>query len=165
MGYVFEAWQYHHQISQITELAKQFPDLTIVLNHFSGPLGIGPYSDKREEIFLQWQKDIKVLSQHENVYAKLGGLAMPVNGFGFHLQDKPPTSDDFIFSQKAFYETALENFSPARCMFESNFPVDKASISYSVLWNAFKKMASSFSLEERDQLFYKTAAKVYRITD
>ena len=165
LGYVFEAWQYHHQISQITELAKQFPDLIIVLNHFSGPLGIGPYSDKREEIFVQWQKDIKELSQHENVYAKLGGLAMPVNGFGFHLQDKPPTSDDFIFSQKAFYETALENFSPARCMFESNFPVDKASISYSVLWNAFKKMASNFSLEERDQLFYKTAAKVYRITD
>ena len=50
-------------------------------------------------------------------------------------------------------------------MFESNFPVDKASISYSVLWNAFKKMASNFSLEERDQMFYKTAAKVYRITD
>ena len=136
-----------------------------MLNHFSGPLGIGPYSYKREEIFLQWQKDIKELSQHENVYAKLGGLAMPVNGFGFHLQDKPPTSDAFIFSQKAFYETALEYFSPARCMFESNFPVDKASISYSVLWNAFKKMASNFSLEERDQLFYKTAAKVYRITD
>ncbi len=165
LGYVFEAWQYHHQISQITQLAKQFPDLIIILNHFSGPLGIGPYENKREEIFRQWQKDLKELSQHENVFAKLGGLAMPVNGFGFHLQDRPPSSDEFVDAQKAYYETALEYFSPARCMFESNFPVDKASISYSVLWNGFKKIAKSFSPEERDQLFFETAAKVYRITD
>ena len=134
-----------------------------MLNHFSGPLGIGPYSDKREEIFLQWQKDIKELSQHENVYAKLGGLAMPVNGFGFHLQDKPPTSDDFIFSQKAFYETALENFSPARCMFESNFPVDKLSLSYSIYWNAMKRIASEFSDDEQHELFYGTASRVYKV--
>ena len=165
LGYVFEAWQYHHQISQITQLAKQFPDLIIILNHFSGPLGIGPYENKREEIFTQWQKDLKELSQHENVFAKLGGLAMPVNGFGFHLQDRPPSSDEFVDAQKAYYETALEYFSPARCMFESNFPVDKASISYSVLWNGFKKIAKNYSPEERDQLFFETAAKVYRITD
>ena len=162
LGYVFEAWQYHHQISQ---LAKQFPDLIIILNHFSGPLGIGPYENKREEIFTQCQKDLKELSQHENVFAKLGGLAMPVNGFGFHLQDRPPSSDEFVDAQKAYYETALEYFSPARCMFESNFPVDKASISYSVLWNGFKKIAKNYSPEERDQLFFETAAKVYRITD
>ena len=165
LGYVFEAWQYHHQILQITELAKEFPDLTIVLNHFSGPLGIGPYENKQAEIFPQWQKDLKELSQHENVYAKLGGLAMPVNGFGFHMQTKPPTSDEFLSKQKAYYETALEYFTPARCMFESNFPVDKASISYPVLWNAFKKIANDYSSAEKDQLFYQTAAKVYRITD
>ena len=165
LGYVFEAWQYHHQIPQITELAKQFPDLVIILNHFSGPLGIGPYENKQVEIFSQWQKDLKELSQHENVFAKLGGLAMPVNGFGFHTQDKPPTSDEFILKQKAYYETALEYFTPARCMFESNFPVDKASISYPILWNAFKKLAANYSASERDQLFYKTASKVYRITD
>ena len=71
LGYVFEAWQYHHQIPQITELAKEFPDLIIILNHFSGPLGIGPYENKQAEIFPQWQKDLKELSQHENVYANL----------------------------------------------------------------------------------------------
>lgn len=165
LGYVFEAWQYHHQIPQITELAKQFPDLIIILNHFSGPLGIGPYENKHADIFPQWQKDLKELSLHENVFAKLGGLAMPVNGFGFHIQDKPPTSDEFILKQKAYYETALEYFTPKRCMFESNFPVDKTSISYPVLWNAFKKLATSYSASEKDQLFYKTASTVYRITD
>tara|TARA_X000000368_G_scaffold178493_1_gene140847 strand:+ start:4874 stop:5902 length:1029 start_codon:yes stop_codon:yes gene_type:complete len=165
LGYVFEAWQYHHQIPQITELAKQFPDLVIILNHFSGPLGIGSYENKQADIFPQWQKDLKELSLHENVFAKLGGLAMPVNGFGFHIQDKPPTSDEFILKQKAYYETALEYFTPKRCMFESNFPVDKASISYPVLWNAFKKLATSYSASEKDQLFYKTASTVYRITD
>ena len=165
LGYVFEAWQYHHQIPQITELAKQFPDLIIILNHFSGPLGIGPYENKHADIFPQWQKDLKELSLHENVFAKLGGLAMPVNGFGFHIQDKPPTSDEFILKQKAYYETALEYFTPKRCMFESNFPVDKTSISYPVLWNAFKKLATSYSASEKDQLFYKTASTVYRVTD
>ena len=165
LGYVFEAWQYHHQIPQITQLADKFPDLTIILNHFSGPLGIGPYANKEKEIFAQWQKDLKVLSQHQNVYAKLGGLAMPVNGFGFHTQTQPPTSDEFLTVQKKYYETALEYFTPARCMFESNFPVDKASISYAVLWNAFKKLARSYSPEEKDSLFYKTATEVYRITD
>ena len=135
------------------------------MNHFSGPLGIGPYENKQAEIFPQWQKDLKELSQHEIVYAKLGGLAMPVNGFGFHTQSKPPTSDQFVSKQKAYYETALEYFTPARCMFESNFPVDKASISYPVLWNAFKKIAKDYSATEKDQLFYQTAAKVYRITD
>ena len=165
LGYVLEAWQYHHQIPQITELAKQFPDLIIILNHFSGPLGIGPYENKQADIFPQWQKDLKELSLHENVFAKLGGLAMPVNGFGFHIQDKPPTSDEFISKQKAYYETTLEYFTPKRCMYESNFPVDKTSISYPVLWNAFKKLATSYSASEKDQLFYKTASTVYRITD
>ena len=128
-------------------------------------MGIGPYENKQAEIFPQWQKDLKELSQHENVFAKLGGLAMPVNGFGFHTQPKPPTSDQFVSKQKVYYETALEYFTPARCMFESNFPVDKASISYPVLWNAFKKIAKDYSATEKDQLFYQTAAKVYRITD
>ena len=165
LGYVFEAWQYHHQIPQITKLAKQFPDLIIILNHFSGPLGIGPYENKQAEIFPKWEQDLKELSQYENVYAKLGGLAMPVNGFGFHTQAKPPTSDEFLSKQRAYYETTLEHFTPARCMFESNFPVDKASISYPVLWNAFKKLVKEYSSAEKDQLFYQTAAKVYRIID
>ncbi len=162
---VFEAWQYHHQIPQITEMAKKHPNLKIILNHFSGPLGIGPYVNKREEIFTKWKEDLKELSMHDNVYAKLGGLAMPVNGFGFHLAEKPPSSDEFIELQKDYYLTALDFFEPERCMFESNFPVDKASISYSVLWNAFKKIAEDFSETEKDALFFRTAMQAYKITD
>ena len=85
--------------------------------------------------------------------------------FWVSYASKPPTSDEFVSKQKAYYETALEYFTPARCMFESNFPVDKTSISYPVLWNAFKKLATSYSASEKDQLFYKTASTVYRITD
>jgi predicted TIM-barrel fold metal-dependent hydrolase len=48
-------------------------------------------------------------------------------------------------------------------VFESNFPVDKVSISYGVLWNTFKKMVKDFYLDEKQVLFYNTAAEVYRL--
>ena len=48
-------------------------------------------------------------------------------------------------------------------MFESNFPVDKVSCSYAVLWNAFKRVAAGFSETEKNALFHDTAARVYRL--
>lgn len=162
-GLLFEAWQYHHQINQITEIAKKHPELIIILNHFSGPIGIGPYLNKKDEIFDAWKTDLKKLSMCNNVFAKLGGLAMPVNGFNFHKRSKPPSSTEFVEEQKNYYMTAIEFFGPSRCMFESNFPVDKVSISYHVLWNGFKKMVVDFSQSEKDHLFFKTAETVYSI--
>ena len=97
------------------------------------------------------------------VYAKLGGLAMPDNGFGWHEAAKPATSDELVAAQKRYYLHTIESFGVNRCMFESNFPVDKLSISYAVLWNAFKKMVTDFSKDEKHALFYGTAAKVYRL--
>ena len=159
----FEAWQYHHQISQVNFLAKEHPKLKIVLNHFSGPIGIGPYQNKQEEIFEAWKKDIDQLAKCQNVYAKLGGLAMPINGFNFHKQTVPPSSDDLVEAQKNYYEYSIKCFGPERCMFESNFPVDKQSASYHVIWNAFKKMAANFSENDKDFLFRKSAEVFYEI--
>ena len=160
---VFEAWQYHHQISQVIHIAKKCPDLKIVLNHFSGPIGIGPYVNQRVDIFDKWKSQLRELSFCENVFAKLGGMAMPINGFNFHKRAKPPSSDEFVEVQKDYYMTTIDFFGPSRCMFESNFPVDKSSISYQVLWNAFKKMVASFSQNEKDFLFFKTAKTVYNL--
>jgi predicted TIM-barrel fold metal-dependent hydrolase len=163
LGLSFDAYNYHTQIAGLTDLARAFPDTTIVLDHLGTPLGIGPFAGKREEIFAQWQGDMSELATCPNVHVKLGGLAMPWNGFGFDEAERPPTSDDLVAAQARYYHHAIDAFGPERCMFESNFPVDKLSLSYDVLWNGFKKIAAGYSESEKDSLFRGTAARVYRL--
>ncbi len=163
MGYSYDTWHFHMQNAAFLALAQAVPEATMVLDHFGTPLGVGPYADRREEIFAQWCEDIAAIAQCPNVYAKLGGLAMIDNGFGWHAQSRPPTSDEFVAAQRRYYEHAIECFGPQRCMFESNFPVDRLSIAYPVLWNGLKKIAAQYSENEQDAMFYGTAAQVYKV--
>ncbi|WP_421866372.1 amidohydrolase family protein [Parvibaculum sp.] len=162
-GLSFDAWLYHHQIPELTQLARDHPGTRIIFDHFGGPLGIGPYDGKRGEIFAQWKKDVSELAACPNVVAKLGGINMAVNGFGWHKRDLPPTSDELAEATRDWYLHSIDIFGPERCMFESNFPVDKLSCSYGVLWNAFKKIAKGFSESEKQNLFHDTAKRVYRL--
>ena len=162
-GLSFDAWLYHHQIPELTELARAFPGTAIIFDHFGGPLGIGPYAGQREAIFAQWRKDVAELARCENVYAKLGGLVMPINGFDFHNRERPATSDELVAATDRYYRHAIDCFGVERCMFESNFPVDKASCSYAVLWNAFKKLVADASETEKAWLFHDAAATAYRL--
>lgn len=162
-GLSFDAWLYHPQIPELTDLARAFPDTTIVFDHFGGPLGIGPYEGRREEVHAQWQRDVAELARCPNVVAKLGGIVMPVNGFGFHQRARPATSDEIVAATGRYYRHAIDCFGVERCMFESNFPVDRQSVSYHVLWNAFKKLVADASDAERQWLFHDTAARVYRL--
>ena len=159
----FDAWLYHPQIPDLTDLAKAFPDTTIVLDHFGGPLGIGPYAGKRAEVFPFWKGAIRAVADCPNVVAKLGGLVMPLNGFGFHKQEPRPTSAELAEATRDFYLHAIDVFGPTRCMFESNFPVDRVSASYAVLWNSFKRIVATFSPGDRAALFHDTAARIYRL--
>lgn len=163
-GLSFDAWLTHTQINELIDLARTFPATTIVFDHFGGPLGIGPYEGKQAEIFKQWQVEVAELAKCENVVAKLGGLAMMINGWGWDTRETPATSDEIVAAHEAYYLHSIDCFGPARCMFESNFPVDKASVSYGVLWNAFKKIASRFSDEEQSLMFYGTAKTTYGLT-
>jgi predicted TIM-barrel fold metal-dependent hydrolase len=163
LGLTFDSWNYHPQIWEVADLARAFPGTTIILNHFGGPIGIGPYADHRDEVFEHWKRSIDALSACPNVYAKLGGLAMPVNGFGWDTRERPATSDEIVAAQRPYYRYAIEKFGPQRCMFESNFPVEKVSVSYAVAWNAFKKIAGEFTEHEKDAMFRGTAARVYRL--
>ena len=163
LNLTFDAWQYHPQIPALTELARAFPDTTIIVDHFGGPLGIGPYEGKRAEIFPQWKKDMSELSQCPNVVVKLGGINMAVSGFGWHRNPTPPSSQELATATRDYYLHTIEKFGPKRCMFESNFPVDRVSCSYLVLWNAFKRLAADFTPEENAWLFHRTAAQVYRL--
>jgi predicted TIM-barrel fold metal-dependent hydrolase len=162
-GLTFEAWCYHPQIPELTDLARAFPGTVIVLNHLGGPLGVGPYADRREAVFEAWRGDIAELAACPNVMAKLGGLNMPINGYDWHERPKPPSSVELCAATRPWYEHTLDVFGVERCMFESNFPVDSVSCSYAVLWNAFKRLAQNFSADEKAALFHDNARRVYRI--
>ena len=162
-GLNFDAWLTHEQIPELTDIARAFPNTTIICDHFGGPMGIGEYAGKQLEIFPQWQQDIEELATCENVVAKLGGLAMPINGWGWDQRATPATSNEIVAAHSAYYLHTIDCFGPDRCMFESNFPVDRLSVSYNVLWNAFKKIAGAFSAEEQHAMFMGNAQRIYSL--
>lgn len=162
-GLTYDSWLYHPQIGELTDIARAFPDQVIVFDHLGGPLGIGPYEGKRAEIFAYWKKATAELSRCPNVVAKLGGMVMPVNGFGFHKREKPASSAELLAATGDYYLHMIECFGVERCMFESNFPVDKVSCSYAVLWNSFKRLTEGFSNSEKANLFHDTAVRTYRL--
>jgi predicted TIM-barrel fold metal-dependent hydrolase len=163
LGLSFDAWHYHTQIPELADLARSFPDTPIILDHFGGPLGIGPYAGRRDEVFADWRSAMAELAGSPNVVVKIGGLQMPVNGFAWHEREEPPGSEELAEAIRPYTLTTIELFGPDRCMFESNFPVDKISCSYRVLWNAFKRVVADFSDDEKASLFHDTAARVYRL--
>ena len=164
LGLSFDGYHYHTQNHFYADLARAFPETTMVLDHLGTPLGTGPYTGRRDEVFEVWKSGLETLRDCSNVHMKLGGMAMPWSGFGFERGERPPTSDELVAAQERYYHTAIDVFGPDRCMFESNFPVDRLSISYSVLWNAFKKIASRYGEEEKEALFRGTAMRVYGLT-
>mgnify|MGYP000483119726 CR=1 FL=1 len=162
-GLTYDSWHFHHQNAEFADLARATPGTTMVLDHFGTPVGVGQFAGRRDEIFEQWKADIAEVAACENTVAKLGGLAMPDNGYGFHEAERPPTSAEFLALQQPWYEHTIECFTPERCMFESNFPVDRFSLSYGVYWNAMKQIAAQYTSAEQDAMFSGTASRVYRI--
>ena len=163
LGLSFDAWLLHTQIDDILDLARAFPGTPLVLDHVGGPLGIGPYVGKRDEVFAQWRQAIGELARCPNVHVKLGGLGMHTIGFDFHARARPPTSQELAQAWRPYIETCIAAFGARRSMFESNFPVDKGTCSYQVLWNAFKRIAAACSDDEKTALFGGTATRVYRL--
>ncbi len=162
-GLTYDTWIYHHQLPDYAALARAVPGTVMILDHFGTPLGVGPYEGRREEIFARWKDDIAEVAACSNVHAKLGGLAMPDNGFGWNTRDIPPTSDEFVTTQAPWYHHAIKVFGPERCMFESNFPVDRLSLSYRTLWNGLKKIAKHYPEAAQTAMLSGTARKVYKL--
>jgi predicted TIM-barrel fold metal-dependent hydrolase len=163
LGLSFDAWLYHPQINELTDLTRAFPDAKIVLNHVGGPIGIGTYAGKRQEVFAGWAASIKALAACPNVCVKVGGLGMRMGGFGFHEKVEPPSSEMLAAAWRPYVDTCVAAFGASRCMFESNFPVDKGSYGYPVFWNACKLLAEAASKVEKADLFAGTAARFYRL--
>jgi L-fuconolactonase len=163
-GLPYESWHYHMQNREFLELARAVPTTTMVFDHFGTPLGVGPWAGRHDEMFATWRDDVAAIAGCPNVVAKLGGLAMPDNGFGWHRDPAHrPDAATFVDAQERWYHATIECFGPDRCMFESNFPVDKTALDYDVLWNAFKTMAARYSDSDQDAMFSGTAIGIYRL--
>lgn len=165
MDLAFDAWLYHTQLSEVVDLARAFPDTTVIVDHVGGAIGIGPYAGRRDETFVEWLRGVRSVAKCPNAHMKLGGLGMRLSGFDFADRPRPPSSEELAAAWRPYVEACIDAFGARRCMFESNFPVDKGTCSYAVLWNAFKRIASGASEDERTALFSGTARRVYRLGD
>lgn len=165
LGLSYDAWVFFPQLPELFELAKLYPTTPIIINHCGGVVRIASYAHKRDEVFANWSASMKALAQLPNVYVKLGGLGMRINGFDFEKGDKPPSSSALADAWQPWMLTCIDLFGPERCMFESNFPVDKGSYPYSNGWNAFKRLTAHASVAERDALFRGTVSRVYRLDE
>lgn len=164
LGYSFDAWLYHPQLSHLADVAEAVEGTTIVLDHLGVPLNVGPYQD-REAVGVEWRKGMSRLASCQNAVVKLGGIGMDTYFFrtGWSSRARPPDSDEVVERWGDDIRWCIDTFGPSRCMFESNYPVDRDAVGYTVLWNAFQKIAAAYSDAEQDDLFVGTAARVYRI--
>lgn len=164
MGFSFDAWLYFDQITELAGLARDVPECTMVLDHLGGPLGIGPHATARAEMAEVWRNGITDVATCESVVLKVGGLGMEhYFGTPWVEQAAPPSSEEVAAYWSDTVHFAIDAFGPSRCMFESNFPVDRQTLPYTVLWNAFQILASPYSATEQDELFFGTAARTYSI--
>ena len=162
-GMSLEGWVNASQLPELAELAKAVPGLTIILNHIGGLMRTGPYANREDEVMAAWRSGIAAVAACSNVNMKLGGIGMPRTGFDWHERDLPIGSEELADSMAPLMNYCIEQFGPSRCMFESNFPVDKVAYSYNVMYNAFKRLSKGYSATERADMFHDTAARVYRI--
>ena len=165
MGLSLEGWMYFPQMPELADFARAVPDLTIILNHIGGLLRVGPYANNDEEVLDTWRKGIAAAASAPNVVIKLGGIGMPRTGFDWHERAVPASSEELAEGMAPFMSYCIEQFGPDRCMFESNFPVDKVSYSYNVMYNAFKRLSKGYSATERAAMFHDTAVRVYRVDE
>jgi len=162
-GLILDLMQSFPQLSEVAEFAKALPDLSIIVNHIGGVSRVGIYAGKDDEIILNWREGITAVAACPNVTMKLGGMGMPRFGYGWHARDIPIGSEELAESVAPWMNHCIEQFSADRCMFESNFPPDKVSFSYNIMYNAFKRLSKDYSAAERASLFHDTAVRVYRI--
>lgn len=162
LGLSFDAWILFPQLPRLAALARAFPEQAIVLNHCGGVVRTGRHAGHNDEVFAAWSSGLREVAACPNVMVKLGGLGMPLSGFGFDAAQSP-SSEELAQAWRPWIETCIEAFGPARCMFESNFPADRGSYAYGTGWNAMKRLVAGASRDEKDDLFWRSATRFYRL--
>ncbi|WP_225729033.1 MULTISPECIES: amidohydrolase [unclassified Nocardia] len=159
-----DLWLLFPQLDDAAELADALPQARLVLDHCGGPLGFGPYADRRAEHFARWEKGIRALARRPNVVCKLGGILGCAAAYDYLRAAVPPTSKELAALWHPWFDVCIDAFGPRRCMFESNFPVEKMGTGYATLWNTFKRLAAGASDFELADLFSGTASRTYQLT-
>lgn len=162
-GLSFDAWLYFPQLPDVSALARAVPDLVIVLDHLGGPIVLGPYTD-RDVVLAETRRLLAPLIGLPNVVVKVGGIGMPMYGLGWHKRTEAPAAHVVAGAWRDIVHWTIDSFGPERCMLESNFPVDRFSVDYPTLWDAFDILTSHLDDDERALLFHDTAVRVYRIS-
>ena len=163
MGLSLDVMLSFPQLKELADFARAVPEVPIILNHLGGISRTGIYAGKDDEIIPAWREGIAAVANCPNVTCKLGGMGMPRWGFGWHERTIPIGSEELAESMAPWKGYCIEQFGPERCMFESNFPPDKVSFSYNVMYNAFKRLSKDYSPTERANLFHDAAVRAYRI--
>ena len=162
-GFLLEGFMYFPQLGELADFANAIPELTIVLNHSGGLHRIGPYANRDDEVFAEWRRGVAAVAKCPNIVMKVGGIGQARYGFDWTKREVPVGSEELAETMSPLLNYCIEQFGPSRCMFESNFPVDKVAYSYNVVFNAFKRLSEGYSAAERAAMFHDTAARVYRI--
>lgn len=163
---VFDAHVYYCNLRQLSALARAFPKTTVVVNNLGLPIKVGPYDRKYGRVLREWKKGLALLAECPNVYMKLCGLGMPCCGFKYDERRwGPPGSEEIAKAWAPYFNDVLHHFGADRCMFASNFPHDRVSCSYKVLYNTFKRYCQESGMGEdvKRKLFHDTAKKVYKL--
>ncbi|MFC4595791.1 amidohydrolase family protein [Sphingobium tyrosinilyticum] len=163
MGLSFDAWLLEPQLADLIDLAAAFPETSIILDHLGTPVGNGSYAGRLQERFPIWKSHIARLAELPNVSLKLGGLGMDYTALPSFMVDPPASSAQLAAEWRPWIEGGIEAFGPDRCMFESNYPSECGAGGYGTIWNAFKRIVTGASAQEKAALFSQTAARVYRI--
>jgi predicted TIM-barrel fold metal-dependent hydrolase len=163
LGLSADVWAYHPQLPEVIDLARSFPETSIIVNHCGGPLNQGHFRENRTQELGRWRESLETLSEMKNVTIKLGGMCMQIGGLDFHQRETPPSSEELAEAFRPLVLPCIKLFGAERCMFESNFAMDKGMASYAILWNAFKRLVADHSPVEKSALFAGTAARVYRL--
>lgn len=160
---VLDTWVFFPQLADVADAADALPDLSIVLDHCGGPLGYGRYAGRRDETFETWRRGVRAVAERPNVTCKIGGLVARLSAFDYRTAERPASSTELATLWRPWIETCIDAFGPDRCMFESNYPVDKVGVPYRTLWNTFKHVTTGMTDDERRALFAGTARRVYSL--
>ena len=167
----FDAWVYSTQLRDVISLAKQFPETSIVLDHFGTPAGLfgkvgkhtGLTQTARNNILFRWQEDMAELALCPNVYTKMSGLFMPVLGHQFHSKKRLATKHEVLERVLPLIHHVLQCFGSYRVMFASNFPMDRVSTPLVNIIDAFSDAVVAYHPDAVEQVFYHTAKQFYRL--
>ncbi|WP_425072125.1 amidohydrolase family protein [Sagittula sp. S175] len=162
-GLCLDVWAYETQLDEVRALARALPDLTVIVDHCGGPLGVGQHDRFDPDNFHDWRAALASVAALPNTRIKIGGFGLRVFGWRYADAALPPKSETLAQDWQPWVETCLDLFSPDRAMFESNFPVDKGQFGYRALWNAFKRLAAPLGQDDKDALFWRSAARTYGI--